>query len=129
MKEVSVDADVETDGPIPGVNSMLSFGEWNPVLRREINGPELFWLFWSRNATASEWVEWEWRTAYMEKGKNSIQPHPLEPADIAPPPKELEDLQFGTAYETYLHGLRSRRPSRYLNPLKVIVKRMFSLGH
>jgi hypothetical protein len=26
MSEVYVSADVETDGPIPGVNSMLSFG-------------------------------------------------------------------------------------------------------
>ena len=79
------------------------------MLHREIVDREMFWLFWSRGAMASESVEWEWQTAYAQKGKNCIQPHPLEPIDLAPPPKELEDLQFGNAFEAYIYSLRSKQ--------------------
>ena len=55
----------------------------------------------------SPWVEWEWRTALDKKTLRGIQPHPLEPSDVAPPPQELEELQFGTAYEHYLMHLQT----------------------
>jgi hypothetical protein len=83
--------------------------EWKTKLHSEIRNREIFWLFWSREAMASEFVEWEWHTAYALKGKKFIQPHPLEPIDLAPPPKELEDLQFGSAFEAYAYSLRSKR--------------------
>src|SRR5205085_1778920 len=66
--------------------------EWKPQLHEEMHKRDIFWLFWSRSAMASEFVEWEWHTAYAKKGKKFIQPHPLEPTDLAPPPKELKDL-------------------------------------
>jgi hypothetical protein len=103
--------------------------EWKTVLAREINKREIFWLFWSREAIASKFVEWEWRTAYAQKGKNGIQPHPLEPTNLAPPPKELEDLQFGAAFEVYMYGLRSNILSRRLNQLRVLLRQLRSLWH
>jgi hypothetical protein len=86
--------------------------EWKPRLQREIVDRDIFWLFWSRHANDSEWVEWEWRTALAKKSIAGIQPHPLEPAELAPPPKELANLQFGAMYEWYLVGLRESWATR-----------------
>lgn len=83
--------------------------QWKPKLKQEISAREIFWLFWSREARKSEWVEWEWRTALREKSIEGIQPHPLEPADVAPPPHELSSLQFGAMYEWYVRHLREPR--------------------
>jgi TIR domain len=90
--------------------------EWKPKLEREIRDRDVFWLFWSRNAQKSKWVDWEWRTALNLKTINKIQPHPLEPMEIAPPPKELSDLQFGTLYEWYTSELKSRW---FLNSIRI----------
>jgi len=83
--------------------------QWKPKLQEEITTREIFWLFWSREARKSEWVEWEWRTALREKSIAGIQPHPLEPAEVAPPPNELSSLQFGAMYEWYVRHLRVPR--------------------
>jgi hypothetical protein len=77
-------------------------------LRDEIVSRDIFWLFWSREAMKSPWVEWEWRTALAAKTIDGIQPHPLEPSDLAPAPEELSALQFGTIYEWYTHHLRGQ---------------------
>jgi hypothetical protein len=90
---------------------------WKPTLDTEIRKRDVFWLFWSRNAKDSEWVEWEWRTALASKSLAGIQPHPLEPAEIAPPPKELSDLQFGAMYEWYISNLREPWLTRSLRIL------------
>jgi hypothetical protein len=65
----------------------------------------------------SPWVDWEWRTALATKSITGIQPHPLEPAQLAPPPKELSDLQFGSMYEWYILHLRKTRFGRYISAL------------
>jgi TIR domain len=83
--------------------------DWKLKLKNEIHERDIFWLFWSRRAMASEWVEWEWRTALAEKSLAAIQPHPLEPAELAPPPLELSSLQFGAMYEWYVSQLRESR--------------------
>lgn len=74
--------------------------KWKDRIKKEISNREVFWLFWSRSASQSPWVEWEWQTALEEKTIQGIQPHPLEPSDLAPPPTELEMLQFGSLYES-----------------------------
>src|SRR5207248_4014115 len=51
---------------------------WKPVLDTEIRNRDIFWLFWSRDAKESPWVDWEWRTALTAKSLAGIQPHPLE---------------------------------------------------
>ena len=73
--------------------------EWQPLLRSGIKKSDVFWLFWSRNAKKSNWVDYEWRTALALKSLSFIQPHPLEPWNLAPPPDELQKLQFGTKEE------------------------------
>jgi len=78
--------------------------KWKARLRREIRKRNLFLLFWSPQAMASEWVEWEWRTALAERGLDIIQPHPLKPVSVAPPPPELEGLHFGDAYVLARHA-------------------------
>jgi TIR domain len=71
---------------------------WKPKLKEEISNRDIFWLFWSREAMKSPWVDWEWRTALAEKTINGIQPHPLEPSDLAPAPKgDYPGLDFYAA--------------------------------
>jgi TIR domain len=98
---------------------------WKAALDIEIRKRDVFWLFWSRNAKESEWVEWEWRTALALKSLAGIQPHPLEPAEIAPPPKELSALQFGAIYEWYISSLREpwliRRARMFWHQLKSLL--------
>jgi hypothetical protein len=80
---------------------------WKARITQEISQRDIFWLFWSRNAQASTWVEWEWRTALASRALDYIQPHPLEAPDVAPPPEELSALQFGTLYESLLRQTKS----------------------
>jgi len=58
--------------------------EWKPKLDREIADRDLFFLFWSKAASTSQWVEWEWKTALRCKGKEAMQLYPLQP-DLRPP--------------------------------------------
>ena len=81
--------------------------KWKSKLMAEIVERDVFLLFWSRPAMKSKWVDWEWRYALEKKSINRIQPHPLQPADLAPPPQELAELQFGSAYEYYVAALES----------------------
>jgi TIR domain len=99
--------------------------EWKTKLEREIRDRDVFWLFWSRNAQKSKWVDWEWRTALNLKTISKIQPHPLEPMEIAPPPQELSDLQFGTLYEWYIAELKSRWFLRFVRITQHRTKLLF----
>jgi hypothetical protein len=89
--------------------------KWKDKLRDEIKSREIFWLFWSRSAMKSEWVKWEWQTG--AKSVTGIQPHPLEPTELAPPPEELSDLQFGGLYEWYVSELRESWITRHIRRL------------
>ena len=42
----------------------------------------------------SKWVDAEWRYAFKKKGADCIEPVPIEPPDICPPPKELSHKHF-----------------------------------
>lgn len=66
--------------------------KWQPRLDQEIRNRDLFLLFWSKPASQSKWVEWEWRRALDEGKKDDMEIHPLE-NDVKPPP-ELSDLHF-----------------------------------
>jgi hypothetical protein len=102
--EIFTDVDVFVDclSMRPGV-------QWQSTLEREIRERDVFWLFWSRQASKSRWVDWEWRRALASKSLTGIQPHPLEPAELAPPPPELAALQFGAQYESYLAALKESK--------------------
>lgn len=70
--------------------------QWKPRLAAEIRQRDVFVLFWSREARGSAWVEWEWRTALLEKGLPAIQIHPLQ-MNVEPPP-ELSALHVGSIH-------------------------------
>jgi hypothetical protein len=76
------------------VLSLRSGVNWKDQIRREILARDAFYLFWSRAARESEWVQWEWRTALEERGIDLIDPIPLEDPREAPPPAELSALHF-----------------------------------
>jgi FHA domain/TIR domain len=63
--------------------------DWESRLKKELSLREVLLLFWSRNAKASKWVDWEWRTVLRMRGLKAIQPRPIEPPEIAAPPEEL----------------------------------------
>jgi hypothetical protein len=67
---------------------------WKQHLEVVIHYSDLFLLFWSRAASSSQWVNWEWHTALEDKGLEAIQPMPLEAPQVAPPPPELSSLHF-----------------------------------
>jgi hypothetical protein len=56
-----------------------------------IDSADVFYLFWSRHATRSNWVDQEWRYGYKQKGLAFIDPVPLVDPRKAPPPPELAE--------------------------------------
>ena len=90
MQTVLPDLDVFLD-----VVSLRAGEQWQLRLEQEIADRDAFFLFWSRAAIRSEWVEREWRKAIELRGVGFVRPVPLELPDVAPPPAELAHLHFG----------------------------------
>ena len=76
------------------VIALRSGQEWACRIEDEIVARDTFYLFWSRFARQSEWVDREWHIALERKGLDCIDPVPLEPPTAAPPPPELSCLYF-----------------------------------
>ena len=74
--------------------SLRSGDKWEQVLYREIDASDSFFLFWSRNAAQSQWVEREWRYALRRRGLEFINPLPLEDPRLVEPPTELRSKHF-----------------------------------
>jgi hypothetical protein len=92
------------------VLSLRSGRRWEKELWEVIPSRDVFYLFWSRAASRSEWVEREWRCALQTRGIDYIDPVPLVAPEKAPPPPELAQLHFGDwtlAFTRY----RQSRPS------------------
>lgn len=83
--------------------------QWKPRLESEILSRDLFLLFWSSESAASQWVDWEWRTALAKKGRDAMQIHPM--ASGVKPPAELKDLHFGDVYMLVREATEARRAS------------------
>lgn len=96
MRKARPDMDIFFD-----VEKLRSGEDWEKALYREIENRDLLVLCWSRFAKASKWVDTEWRYALKQKGLESIDPIPLEPAEVCPPPEELEKKHFND-YLNYL---------------------------
>ncbi len=79
---------------------------FKPQLAKEIAERGVFLLFWSRNASASEWVLWEFQTAQAKPGLNAILPMPLEDPAIAPPPRGFEDKHLRDRFMLAGYGLQ-----------------------
>lgn len=62
---------------------------FQPQLAEQIACRDVFLLFWSRRAAASQWVAWEIDTARHAKPAEAIVPMPLEDPAIARPPDWL----------------------------------------
>lgn len=89
MKKARPDMDIFFD-----VNSLRSGDDWEATLRREVERRDILFLCWSRHASTSPWVEMEWRYALQNKGIESIEPIPIDPPDVCPPPQELQSKHF-----------------------------------
>ena len=89
MRKARPDMDIFFD-----VETLRSGEDWEKALYREIECRDLLVLCWSRFAKASKWVDAEWRYALKQKGLESIDPIPLEPAEVCPPPEELGKKHF-----------------------------------
>lgn len=76
------------------VDALRSGENWKQTLMNEIETRDILFLCWSQFAKKSKWVDTEWRYALSTKGIDSIEPIPLEPPTICPPPKELESKHF-----------------------------------
>lgn len=86
------------------VVSLRSGQDWEQELWRVIPASDIFYLFWSSHARQSEWVEKEWRCALRERGLEFIDPVPLEPPQVSPPPPELSSLHFNDWELAFMRG-------------------------
>ena len=73
---------------------------------KEILSSDKFFLFWSRAAMNSVWVEKEWNYALDNRDLDFIQPIPLEDPDTAPPPEKLASRHFFDKTRIYLDYLK-----------------------
>ena len=102
MLKILPDLDVFLD-----VLRLRSGEDWERRIEDEITSWDVFFLFWSLAASRSFWVEKEWRMAMVSRGVDFIDPVPLVPASVAPPPIELSRLHFND----WTLALQSRRSS------------------
>ncbi len=86
------------------VEQLRNGEHWEQRLREEVLSRDVLYLFWSRAARESVWVDREWRWAYEAHGIDSICPVALEPPSEAPPPPELATLHFGSRHHAYQHA-------------------------
>lgn len=96
MQKVAPEMDIFVD-----VLELRSGANWLDEITKRIPDIDAFYLFWSRPAATSKWVEQEWRLALESKGLEVIDPVPLEDPEVAPPPEELSSLHFRDRYLDY----------------------------
>jgi hypothetical protein len=93
MTKICRDLDVFVD-----VLSLRSGEDWEIQIQRQIRVRDVFFLFWSLNASRSVEVDREWRIALQMRGIEYIDPVPLSDPRVSPPPKELASLHFNDLY-------------------------------
>lgn len=99
----------------PGVNifqdclDLRASEAFKPQLEVEIAVRDVFLLFWSRNAIASPWVQWELQTARAKKGLDAILPMPLEDPAIATPPPDFAERHLRDRFMLAGYGLQKIR--------------------
>ncbi len=89
MKKARPDLNVFFD-----VESLRSGQKWKEALESEIDKSSVLFLCWSKFARESEWVDFEWRYALEKKGEDFIDPIPIDPPELCPPPAELQQKHF-----------------------------------
>jgi Leucine-rich repeat (LRR) protein len=103
MKKVLPELDIFLD-----VLSLRSGQDWEQQLRLHISEKDVFFLFWSLNASSSKEVDKEWRLALGVRGLDYIDPVPLVDPQTAPPPQELRSLHFNDMYLAYIQNCAAR---------------------
>lgn len=98
------------------VVSLRSGEKWADRLEHEVASRDVFYLFWSASARASEWVEREWRAALKARGIDYIDPVPLADPKTVPPPPELAAAHFNDWVLAYMRGVPPHAPGR-LGPI------------
>jgi hypothetical protein len=74
-------------------------------LLKHIDDSDVLYLFWSRHAQNSEWVEREWRYGKARKGIEFIDPVPLVDPRLVSPPEALgEENRFENWVVAYLEA-------------------------
>ena len=71
------------------VRNLRTTEEYPYRLLQQIDQSDVLYLFWSRHAKRSKWVEREWRHGMENKGIDFIDPVPLADPRKVPPPSEL----------------------------------------
>ena len=89
MKKARPDMDIFFD-----VESLRSGDDWESALWTEIDKRDILFLCWSHFAKESKWVDAEWRYALSNKGVDCIEPVPIDPPGVCPPPEELNKKHF-----------------------------------
>ena len=96
------------------IMSLRSGQKFEEEIFKRIDTSDIFYLFWSKAARQSKWVDKEWRYAYINRGIDYIDPVPLQTPEIAPPPKELaEHLHFNDRTTVYKNLLYLQKQENY----------------
>lgn len=103
MKKARPDMDIFFD-----IESLRSGQRWEDALKDEIRARDVLFLCWSQHARESRWVDMEWRYALENKGEDAIEPIPIDPPDICPPPIELQQKHF---HDRMLYIIQSVGPT------------------
>lgn len=99
MRQARRDLDIFMD-----VKDLRSGDEWEKVLEHEIADRDIFYLCWSIAASKSKNVEKEWRYALSCKGLDCIEPVPIDPPELCPPPDELKKKHFNDTLLYFIEG-------------------------
>jgi tetratricopeptide (TPR) repeat protein len=87
------------------VFSLRSGERWRERLYEEIQKRDKFYLFWSKAASESKWVEREWRCALISRGIDFIDPVPLvDPSEVLPPQELADELHFNDWHLAFMRG-------------------------
>ena len=89
MRAARQDLDIFFD-----VESLRVGEDWERRILQEVEHRDVLYLCWSRSARASKYVDLEWRHAFETKGIEFIEPVPIEPPTVCPPPDELKGKHF-----------------------------------
>jgi hypothetical protein len=104
IQTVNPDMDIFVD-----VLALRSGDNWLDKLTEHVPSKDKFYLFWSKAASESDWVEKEWKLALKQRGLSYIDPIPLDEPHIAPPPKELSSLHFNDPNLPYIKHYQAQK--------------------
>ena len=88
------------------VDKLRAGQDWLEKINAYISTSDILYLFWSRNAAKSQWVDKEWRLGFQLKGLPFISPFPLESPELVPPPAELSSLHFNDRHLMFIMAQR-----------------------